>query len=119
MGFNPRFLNRPRKKATPETHLVRNIIIYLRACGWEAAKIKTHGVYDKESKAYRLDRYAWTGVPDILAFKAGDILFIEAKVLPNKIEDDSAQAHFRALCKQANIPHLEINSLEQLQAVIK
>jgi len=117
--FNPQWRNKPRKKANPETHLVKDIIIYLNVRGWEAKKIKTHGVYDSNSKGYRADPNAWVGVPDILAFKDNLILFIEAKILPNKIKPDSSQAHFRELCHKANISHLEINSIEQLEKAIK
>lgn len=115
MGFNPEFLNRPRKHNNPETHLVRQCIISLRARGIEAAKIKTHGVYDKQTKGYRLDRLAWVGVPDIMAF-IPQLIFLECKVTSGQ---SPHQKHFQELCNKANIPYYIIRSLEELQKIIK
>ena len=80
--FNPEWLPRPRKKNNPETHLVRQIITYIKARGHAAGKIKTMGV--KRGKAFCFDPYLWRGCPDILAF-IPQLIFIEAKVWPNKI----------------------------------
>jgi hypothetical protein len=107
------------KKQSPETHLVRQIITYLNISGWEAKKLKTHGVFDTQRKCFRSDPNAWVGVPDILAFKDTAIMFIEAKILPNKIKPESPQAHFRELCNKASVIHYEINSLEQLQEILR
>lgn len=111
MVINPQWLNRPRKHDSPEARLVKQCIIYLRARGHRAAKIKTHGVYDKATKGYRLDRLAWVGVPDILAFIPG-LLFIECKATSGQ---SPAQKEFQALCDTAKIPYLIIRSLEELE----
>jgi len=111
MRFNPEFLNRPRKKNNPETHLVRQCIIYLRAKGFQTGKIKTHGVYDKVAKAYRADPLAWVGVPDILLFMPG-LAFIECKVTSGQ---SPTQKQFQANCIAANIPYYIIHSIEKLE----
>lgn len=113
--FNPS-MQRLRKKNNPETHLVTQCLTYLRLKGFTAAKLKTHGVWDNQSRAYRLDRNAWTGVPDILVFTPS-LTFLELKILPNKIKENTPQDKFRQLCKLAGIPHYEINSIEQLQKI--
>lgn len=112
--FHPDFLNRPRKKNNPETHLVRQIIGYLRLKGYQAGKLKTHGVFDKATGGYRSDPLVFLGVPDIIAF-CPELYFFEVKILPNKIKPNTPQEYFRQYCKEAGINHYEINNLEQIQ----
>ncbi len=113
MGYNPEFLNRPRKRQSPEANLVRQIIIYLKARGFVAGKIKTMGV--RRGHAFCFDPYLWRGCPDILAF-IPQLIFIEAKSLSGRQSDE--QRAFQNYCNIANIPYYLIHSLEELQKVI-
>ena len=113
--FNPEWLNRPRKRASPEAHLVRQIITYLRIKGFRAGKIKTHGVWDSKSRAYRADPYAWVGVPDILCFTPA-LVFIECKAGHNT--QSSEQQSFQQLCTTAGIPYILAYSLEDVQKIM-
>lgn len=115
MGYPRRCFNRIKKRDNPEGRLVRSIIIYLRARGFEAAKIKTHGVYDKVSRAYRLDLNAWTGVPDILAF-CPQLVFIEAKSATGTQSEH--QKKFQQLCLVANIPYILARSLQDIEHLV-
>ena len=112
MGYT---FNRVKKRDNPEGRLVRAIIIYLRARGYRAGKIKTHGVYDSVARSYWLDPNAWVGVPDILAF-VPQLVFIEVKS-PTGIQSPK-QKEFERICNIANINYILAKSLEDISAVI-
>lgn len=82
--FNPEWLNIPRKRGSPENHLVLQILHYLKAVGLVAGKVKVKGSFSKRG-AFILDPYLMTGLPDIFAFdEKNKVMYgIEAKIKGN------------------------------------
>ncbi len=116
--FNPEWLNRPRKRGSPENHLVLQILHYLRARGLTAGKVKVKGSFSKKG-AFILDPYLMTGLPDIFAFddKNKVMYGVECKVGSN-IQSPN-QRNFQELFH--NPPgrvYLVAYSLEEIQKII-
>lgn len=117
--FNPEWLNRPRKRGSPENHLVLQILHYLKARGLVAGKVKVKGSFSKRG-AFILDPYLMTGLPDIFAFDTNNKVMygIEAKVGSNS--QSANQKSFQELFH--NPPsrvYLVVYSLEDIQQAIK
>ena len=117
MGFNPDFLNRPRKKQSPENHLVLQCIHYLRARGYEAYKIKTQGTPYKGR--FLFDPYRLTGLGDLLAWKTPEqLIMCECKINRNKQTTNQIFVQSFWHYPPTRI-YAVINSLEELQKIIK
>ena len=90
---------RQPKKLTPETLLKRDIKRYLSLTGWFCFPI-LQGLG------------AWKGIPDIIACRGGDVLFIEAKSVKGKQSPD--QQEFEQRIKEAGCIYLLIRDVTEL-----
>lgn len=115
MGFNPEFLNRPRKYKNFEGHIQLQIIHYLKSIGAVVGKTKTMGV--KRGRSYCFDPYTFLGYPDLTCFLKNRLYFIEVKSPQGK--QSEYQNNFQELCNKANIPYILAKSLEDVTSAIK
>jgi len=104
-----------RKRARyKETDVQLEILKYLRARGYPAGKTKTMGVV--RNGKYCVDRYLFTGFPDITAF-VPELLFIEVKF--NKGAQSDNQERFEQLCLHAgNVKYLVARSAADVDAYL-
>jgi hypothetical protein len=100
-----------------ESQIVMQILRYLKAKGIVAAKIKTHGIFDKNK--FRKDLWAWCGVPDVLCFdlKKGQMFWLEVK-RPKTGRMSDAQLFFQQCCLMCGIKYYEVHSLDEVMAIL-
>jgi hypothetical protein len=102
------------KRSNPEGRIQLQIIHYLKAKGFYVAKIKTKG--SKIGRRFIFDPYQARGIADLIVFSP-QLAFIEVK---SKVGIQSLdQKHFQELCKEAGIPYILTNSLDQIMEVYK
>jgi hypothetical protein len=120
MGFPSEWLNRPRKKNTPETHLRRQALLYLRSRGHFAGKVNVIGTPLKNG-GFISSPDLMRGLPDIFSFAIKDSVMvmygIELKCGKNKLtsHQETFKAHFHYPPYRI---YLEIHSLEELEKII-
>lgn len=117
MGYNPEFLQRPRKRGNPEAHLLLQCLKYLDVSGWHCGKVKVKGSFSKQGH-FIIDRYLMRGLPDAFAFKNGIMLAIETKIHSNKItpEQEIFKTHFHSPPTRV---YLTVYSLDDLISAVK
>jgi hypothetical protein len=115
--FNPEWLNRPRQKNTPETHLRRQALIYLRLKGHVAGKVNVIGTPLKTGR-FIASPDLLRGLPDIFSFAPDKTMYAwELKCGKNDLT--SFQKIFR---DNFHYPptrqYFVIRSVEELQKII-
>ena len=90
-------------RVQPETRLVKRLREELHAAGWLTYKI--HG-----------SAYQEPGIPDLLCFRDGRALAIEAKLPGNKPTAVQARQHKRLMA--AGVPVWVVYSVEDLQSLL-
>jgi len=99
-----------------EVQIQKAILQYLNLKGY-AYRINTMGVYDASRQAYRTTSGS-KGVPDIyfMSKKHGAIWF-EVKSAKGRLNPH--QKAFQALCKNFNILHHVVRSLDEVMEIVK
>lgn len=115
--FNPEWLNRPRKRGSPEGCIQFQIIHYLKGIGAVVGKTKTMGV--KRGNSFCFDVYTMRGKADLECFYKGAMFAIEVKAPGKKIEKDSDQDKYRSVfhCPPSRI-FIEADCLEDVTNLI-
>ena len=90
-------------RVQPETRLVKKLREELHAAGWLAYKI--HG-----------SQYQEPGIPDLLCFRDGRALAIEAKLPGNKPTAVQARQHKRLTA--AGVPVWVVHSVDELREAL-
>lgn len=116
--FNQEWLNRPRKKNNPETHLRRQVITYLRLKGHIAGKINVIGTPTGKG-GFIASPDLMRGLPDVISFAPDKTMYAwELKIGKNILSD-----YQRAFQENFHLPptrqYCVIHSLEELQGIIK
>jgi hypothetical protein len=112
--FNPEWLNRPRKRGSPEIIIQRQILGYLKPICQAVGKTKTMGV--KRGRVFCFDPFTFRGFPDITFFKDNKIGFVEVKSATGRQTED--QKSFQQLCNKSGVIYILAHKLEDVISVI-
>src|SRR3990167_52678 len=113
MGYNPRFLQRPRKRDNPEKQTQLAIIHYCKARGFVVGKTKTQGA--RVGNRFIFDIYTFRGFPDLCIFTP-KFYFCEVKSATGTQSEE--QKKFQELCEIASIPYLLVKNLNEFISAI-
>ena len=86
--------------AFTHTDLIRQVVQYLRLCGWFVVQTPRGGIRGVP------------GFPDVIAFKAARVLLVEAKVGADKM--DYYQLRMKASFERAGFVVIEARSLDDV-----
>jgi len=116
--FNPQWLNRPRKKNNPETHLRRQALIYLRLKGHFAGKINVIGTPTGRG-GFIASPDLMRGLPDIFSFSPDKIMYAWELKIGKNPQSEYQKTFQRYFHNPPARQYFVIYSLEELQEIIK
>lgn len=115
MGYNPRFMQRVRKRGNPEGQIQLSILHWAKARGYTIGKIKNKG--SRVGDSFIFDPYAFLGLPDLLLFANNKMYFLEIKSATG--QQSPHQKSFQECCLSSGINYILCRSLEDVISAVK